>query len=187
MAETRADPQQAFHTTLATGTSLLVIFVPSKDRLGASIDQEYWVDKILTSLAELFRGATAYPRGRGVWRDDQRGGALVREEPVIGFSYVAEDAVTAATLTTLYRVLSEMGRQTNQGEVGVVLDGKYYGITEYAQEVSTMLSQRMKSRRLLKCRSRHCSRRPQPAWSAWAGTIGRMGRTTGSPSAVSIE
>lgn len=33
-----------------------------------------------------------------------------------------------------------MGRATNQGEIGVVLDGRYYGITTYAEE-RTMLSE----------------------------------------------
>jgi hypothetical protein len=134
VAEATVDPRQAFHTTLAAGTSLLVIFVPSKDRVGAAIDQDFWVDEVLTTLAGLFRGATAYPRGRGVWRDDERGGALVQEEPIIVFSYVAEADLTTTALAALYRVLSRMGRETNQGEVGVVLDGKYYGITEYASE-----------------------------------------------------
>ena len=82
----------------------------------------------------MFRGATAYPRGRGVWRDDERGGELLKEEPVIVSCYVPEGALTVAALTDLYRTLSRMGRQAKQGEIGVVIDGKYYGITEYAEE-----------------------------------------------------
>ena len=116
------------------GTSLVVVFVPSLDRDGQAIEQEFWVDEVLTTLGRLFRGATAYPRGRGVWRDDARGGALLKEEPVIVFSYVAEGALTVDALAELYRTLSRMGRQANQGEIGVVIDGKYYGITEYAEE-----------------------------------------------------
>ena len=42
--------------------------------------------------------------------------------------------MTVESVTALYRTLSRMGRETNQGEVGVVIDGKYYGITEYTQE-----------------------------------------------------
>jgi hypothetical protein len=38
-----------------------------------------------------------------------------------------------AALESVYRALSRMGRQASQGEVGVVIDGKYYGITEYAE------------------------------------------------------
>ncbi len=134
MSEQPNDPQTIFHSALPVGTSLIVVFVPSQDRDGQAIDQEYWVDEVLTTLGRLFRGATAYPRGRGVWRDDARGGALLKEEPVIVFSYVAGDALTAASLVDLYRTLSRMGRQANQGEIGVVIDGKYYGITEYIEE-----------------------------------------------------
>jgi hypothetical protein len=67
------DPRVVFRSALPTGTSLIVIFVPSKDRNGDAIDQDYWVDEVLTTLGLLFRGATAYPRGKGVWRDDDRG------------------------------------------------------------------------------------------------------------------
>lgn len=134
MSTPSPDPQAAFRSTLPTGTSLIVIFVPSKDRNGNPIDQDYWVDEVLTTLGRLFRGATAYPRGKGVWRDDERGGALLKEEPVIVFSYPAAEAVTQEALTQLYDTLSRMGRETNQGEIGVVIDGKYYGITEYQVE-----------------------------------------------------
>jgi hypothetical protein len=128
-----ADPAAVFHTELPIGTSQLVLFVPSKDRSGAAIPQDYWVDEILLTLGRLFRGATAYPRGRGVWRDDLQAGKLVLEEPVLIFSYVPEGSLTVDSLETLYRTLSRMGRETNQGEIGVVIDGKYYGITEFME------------------------------------------------------
>ena len=128
-----ADPQAVLHTKLPTGTSLIVVFVPSKDREGVAVNQDYWVDEVLTTLGRQFRGATAYPRGRGVWRDDDRGGQLLMEEPVIVFSYAAAEAVTNDALAALYLTLSRMGREARQGEVGLVIDGKYYGITEYAE------------------------------------------------------
>jgi len=134
MTNAAVTPHEVFHSALPAGTSLVVVFVPSKDREGQPIDQDLWVDEVLTTLGRLFRGATAYPRGRGVWRDDERGGTLLTEEPVIVFSYVAEEALTVETLTELYRTLSRMGREANQGEIGVVIDGKYYGITEYHAE-----------------------------------------------------
>src|SRR5437868_9069266 len=126
MADPSVNPQEVFRSSLPVGTSLLVIFVPSKDRDGKSIDQDFWVDEVLTSLGRLFRGATAYPRGRGVWRDDERGGVLLKEEPIIVFSYAAQEAVTSAALAELYKALSRMGREGNQGEIGVVTDGTYY-------------------------------------------------------------
>jgi hypothetical protein len=134
MTDPAVNPHEVFHSALPAGTSLIVVFVPSKDRDGQPIDQDHWVDEVLTTLARLFRGATAYPRGRGVWRDDSRGGTLLTEEPVIVFSYVAEESLTVATLTELYATLSRMGRDGKQGEIGVVIDGKYYGITEYKVE-----------------------------------------------------
>jgi hypothetical protein len=110
---------------------LVVVFVPSKNREGEPIDQERWVDEVLQTLGQRFRGATAYPRGHGVWRDDANSGALLAEEPVIVFSYAAEAEMTHAALTDLYHALSRLGRETNQGEIGVVIDGTYYGITDY--------------------------------------------------------
>ena len=50
------------------------------------------------------------------------------------FSYVAETELTTTALSELYRTLSRMGRRANQGEIGVVINGKYYGITEYIEE-----------------------------------------------------
>src|SRR5437868_14521696 len=115
--------EAVFRSALPVGTSLVVVFVPSKDRDGQPVDQDYWVDEVLRALGRLFRGATAYPRGKGVWRDDQRGGTLLTEEPVIVFSYVARSDLTVEALTDLYRTLSRMGREAKQGETGVVIDG----------------------------------------------------------------
>jgi hypothetical protein len=133
MNPTGPNPQEVFRTALPVGTSLIVVFVPGKDRDGQPVDQDYWVNEVLQALGRLFRGATAYPRGKGVWRDDRRGGALLTEEPVIVFSYAAAADLTAAALAELYRTFSRMGREARQGEIGVVIDGTYYGITEYAE------------------------------------------------------
>lgn len=53
---------------------------------------------------------------------------------MIVFSYVAEGDLTTNALSELYRTLSRMGREALQGEIGVVIDGTYYGITEYVEE-----------------------------------------------------
>ena len=42
--------------------------------------------------------------------------------------------MTAQPLGLAGHALSRMGRDAKQGEIGVVLDGKYYGITDYVQE-----------------------------------------------------
>lgn len=62
-----------FAADKAEGT-VLVLFVPSVDRREEPIDQESWETEALRVLGNLFGGATAFPQGRGVWRDDERGG-----------------------------------------------------------------------------------------------------------------
>src|SRR5690349_13100686 len=121
MENTLPQAEQIFRSSLPVATSLLIVFVPSKDREGNPVDQDHLVDEVLKTLGTLYRGSTAYPRGRGVWRDDARGGVLIVEEPVIVFSYIPAEALTTQSLETLYKTLSRMGRATNQGEIGVVL------------------------------------------------------------------
>src|SRR5690348_16249596 len=65
-------------------TVLVVLFVPSVERDGiTAINQEYWVDAALEILGQLFGGATAFPRAKGVWRDDEMGCVLVKDQPVV--------------------------------------------------------------------------------------------------------
>jgi hypothetical protein len=113
------------------GTTLFVLFIPSVDRDGAAIDHDHWVDQALSTLARLFRGATAYPRGVGMWRDDDRGGVLVTDEPTIVTCYADPTDVTSAALAELRAFLHRLGRDAHQGEVGIVVDGSYYPITHY--------------------------------------------------------
>ncbi len=73
---------------------LVVLFVPSVDRGGSvEIDQDRWVHEALKMFAEVFGGATAYPKARGVWRDDERAGALVFDEPVVVHCYTTPEAI----------------------------------------------------------------------------------------------
>jgi hypothetical protein len=63
---------------------LVVLFVPSVERDGiTAINQEYWVDAALETFGRLFGGATAFPQAKGVWRDDEMGGVLVKDQPVV--------------------------------------------------------------------------------------------------------
>jgi hypothetical protein len=106
---------------------LLVLFIPSVDRESQPIDQETWVSRALEALGELFGGATAFPQGRGVWRDDARGGQLVFDEPVIINCYTSE-ALLEAEAPRLRQFLVEMGENTQHGAVGLVIDRDYLEI-----------------------------------------------------------
>lgn len=108
-------------------STLLVLFIPSKDRSDRSIDQEYWVTEALQVLGQLFGGATAFPQGRGVWRDDAQSGALLLDEPVVIQCYTSEEALEAQA-PALRRFLLRLGTEAQQGAVGLVIDRDYLEI-----------------------------------------------------------
>lgn len=107
--------------------ALLVLFIPSKDRGDNPIDQAYWVDETLNVLGVLFGGATAFPQGRGIWRDDAQGGILLFDEPVVIQCYTSTQ-VLEVKMSALRDFLHRMGREAQQGAVGVVIDGDYFEI-----------------------------------------------------------
>lgn len=106
--------------------------MPSVDRYNEPIDQAYWSNRALEAFGRLFRGATAFPPGRGVWRDDAQGGRLIFDDTQMVTSYVPGELLEdAGVLSELRGFLHEMGREARQGEVGVMVGGKYYGITDF--------------------------------------------------------
>jgi hypothetical protein len=108
-------------------STLLVLFIPSKDRSNKPIDQEYWVGEALRVLGTLFGGATAFPQGKGVWRDDAQGGKLLFDEPVVIQCYTSEQALEQQA-PALRDFLHRMGREARQGAVGLVIDRDYLEI-----------------------------------------------------------
>jgi hypothetical protein len=117
--------------TRPVGTSQFVLFVPSVTRDGEPIDHDQWVNQALDTFAALFRGATAFPRGLGRWRDDERGGRLVTDQPTIVTSYADPREITPESIARLRAFLHRLGREARQGEIGIVFDQQYIGITAY--------------------------------------------------------
>lgn len=112
---------------------LVVLFVPSVERDGISpIDQALWVDSALEMFARVFGGATAFPRALGVWRDDERDGALIRDEPVVVHCYTTPaDIENNRNLAALGSFCRKLGRETHQGEVGLVIGDEYFAIRNF--------------------------------------------------------
>lgn len=110
-----------------TGVTLLVLFIPSVDRWSRPIGQEHWVEQALEVLGLNFGGATAFPQGRGIWRDDDRDGQLDYDEPVVIQCYTSEAALEEKS-DELRRFLLRMGRDSRQGAVGFVIDRHYLEI-----------------------------------------------------------
>lgn len=127
-------PRQAIQVALGAthrvGGVQVTLFIPSKDRKGQTIDQIRWTEEALRTLGRLFRGATAFPPGKGVWRDDDQGGALLEEITVMVVSYTNKEDLGKG-LNELRKFLHRFGREANQGEVGLVVSQKYYGISKY--------------------------------------------------------
>ena len=107
--------------------SLPVLFIPSKDRRNKAINQRFWVEEALKVLGTLFGGATAFPKGRGIWRDDAQGGKLLFDEPVVIQCYTSEQAIERQA-PKLREFLQRMGREAKQGAVGLVIDRNYLEI-----------------------------------------------------------
>jgi hypothetical protein len=108
-------------------STLLVLFIPSRDRTDRPIDQERWVEESLETLGKLFGGATAFPKGKGVWRDDAQGGVLLFDEPVVIQCYTGEEAIERQA-PKLREFLHRMGREAKQGAIGLVIDRVYLEI-----------------------------------------------------------
>jgi len=115
---------------------LVVLFVPSVERDGVTaISQEVWVDAALETLGELFGGATSFPRAKGVWRDDEMGGVLVKDQPVVIHCYTTpEDIADTARLNRLGSFCRRMGREAHQGEVGLVIGDEYLAFRDFSKE-----------------------------------------------------
>ena len=124
---------QVLQAEKPAGSAQVVLFIPALDRDGQAIDQQSWVDEGLRAVGQAFGGGTAFPPGKGVWRDDERGGQLLFEATVMILSFANPADLTETALLNLRGFLWRLGKAGWQGEVGVVIDGVYYGFTKYEE------------------------------------------------------
>lgn len=91
--------------------------------------------RALSDLGRLFGGATAYPRAQGIWRDDERGGKLVHDEPVVVHCYTTPDDIEdVGKLTELAAFCRRMGSEMRQGEVALVIGDELVSIKDFSEE-----------------------------------------------------
>lgn len=79
--------------------------------------------------AERLRGATALPPGRGIWRRGD--GELIVEDTAVVFCVADPNVVTPESMRSLGNFARVMGKETNQGEVGIIVGGRYNPITDF--------------------------------------------------------
>jgi hypothetical protein len=122
--------------SVARKSVLVVLFVPSVERDGVTpVDQDYWVDAALETFGTVFGGATAYPRAKGIWRDDERGEYLVRDEPVVIHCYTTPELIEDEdALAELGSFCRRLGREASQGEVGLVVGDEYFAIRDFSED-----------------------------------------------------
>ena len=114
---------------------LFIPFIPSKDKDGNDLpeheNQEMWVHAAARLLGRLFGGATIMSPARETWLNEDTD-ELISEQVMLVHSYARRsDAEDEGRLLELARFLHRMGRQTNQGEVGVVIDNVFHRIRKF--------------------------------------------------------
>jgi hypothetical protein len=141
MAKKRTKTPGKKQRVLSSGRKrvLVVLFIPSVERDGMStIDQSFWVDAALEMFGRVFGGATAFPKAKGIWRDDERGGTLVKDEPVVVHCYTTPvDIENGRNLAALGDFCRKLGREARQGEVGLVVGDGYFAIRDFREGATT--------------------------------------------------
>ncbi len=128
--ETELDLGEALGASEATSTQILTLYIPNKDRDGNEFGtQRRWVLEAARLLAELGGGVTVMPPCEGGWWNEAAR-QLVWEAPVIVYTYI-KPAPFVQGLPRLREFLHRLGRETQQGEVAVEFDGRFYRITSF--------------------------------------------------------
>ena len=117
-------------------TLLVALFIPSVERDGKTpVDQDKWAEAALEMFGRVFGGATAHPRAKGIWRDDERGGALIKDEPVVIHCYMTPSDIHDPTKQgKLGGFCRRMGRETRQGEVGLIIGDEYFATRDFSED-----------------------------------------------------
>ena len=111
----------------------VILFIPSHARDKTRIsDQDAWASKALELMGKLYGGATGFPNLRGIWRDDEDGGKLLDDEPIMIQSLAKRaDVENPYKLEELAQFLKLMGKKTKQGAIAVVFNDAIHFITKY--------------------------------------------------------
>ena len=83
----------------------------------------------------LARPTAARPQchaAEGIWRDDENGGALVPDFPILLHCYMTEEHASDKKLQAKVGAFCKrMGKEMRQGEVALILDGVFYSFSNF--------------------------------------------------------
>jgi hypothetical protein len=123
------DIAEALGAVAGVATQCFTIYVPNKDKQDAEFGtQRQWVLEAIRLLSEINGGATAIPVEGGWLSDD---GKLILEEPVVVYSFITKSDAFLTNLPRIRDFLHRLGRETNQGEVVIELDARFYRIRQF--------------------------------------------------------
>jgi hypothetical protein len=127
---------------------LIVLFIPSKDKDGNDLsNQEMWADAASDLLSALFGGATIMPPAKGKWLNEETD-QIITEPVVLIHCYARPShASDEDRLKRLAGFLHRMGKETNQGEVAIVIDNVFHRIRKFTLAQSTQRPIRRRPRR----------------------------------------
>lgn len=107
----------------------LTLYIPDRDQLGNEIgDQRRWVLEAASLLAQIGGGVTIMPAVEGGWMNES--GVIVWEKPVLIYTFVKPE-LFKKSIPALRAFLHKLGNETNQGEMALEFDGKFYRITKF--------------------------------------------------------
>jgi len=107
----------------------LTLYIPDRDKAGNVIrDQRRWVLEGSHLLAKIGGGVTIMPPVDGGWVGES--GSIVWEHPVLIYTFVRPTEFMEL-LPQLRDFLHTLGRETQQGEVALEFDGRFYRITKF--------------------------------------------------------
>lgn len=109
---------------------VLSLYIPNKDKEGREFGmQRKWILEAAGILEKIGGGFTIMPPTEGGWFNEESG-ETIWENPVVIYTYIVADRF-AEHLPELRELLHRMGRETNQGEVAVEFDGRFFRIGKY--------------------------------------------------------
>ena len=115
------------------GGDTVILFIPSHARDKTRInDQDAWASRALDLMGKLYGGATGFPNLRGIWRDDEDGGKLLDDEPIMIQSLAKRaDVENPEKLEELAQFLKLMGKKTKQAAIAVVFNDAIHFIKKF--------------------------------------------------------
>lgn len=112
-------------------SKLFVLFIPSKDKHGNDLpDQDIWATAAADMFTKVFGGATEMPPAKGKWYNEESE-EIITEAVVLVHSYARDSAITRENIQRIAEFCHRMGRETNQGEVALLVDGVFHRMRDF--------------------------------------------------------